>query len=401
MAESRHGVWITGVGLISPLGESEDVHGAALGSQPRRVNTSDWSPYSYFPLAPTEFDKQIPKKSDQRQMAQCQRIGTYAAGLALQSAGLKGDAARLQQMDMVVTTLGGERDLAVDATVLQAVRGASDPAVRLNEMLMRELRPTFFLGQLPNLLAGNIAIVHGVAGSARVLLGDEEAGIDAVRIAAARIASGESECILAGGSYNGSRKDSLLYLVAAGQALCGEWRPVFERAACGGGIVLGSIGAFMVLEAAAAARARGATPIAKLTSVVADAARADDTASRVAMLDRLWSSLASQLKPAHLAVVSGASGAEPATSLEHRFLAGLGVPIRVTGNHLGHAAQAQFPANVVIAALLLAQHRLYPASDPSETDVSDSWRPEQIVVTGVGRNHGEGLALLEAVGADA
>jgi 3-oxoacyl-(acyl-carrier-protein) synthase len=36
-------------------------------------------------------DIQIPKKGDQRQMEAWQRIGTYAAGLALDSAGIKGD----------------------------------------------------------------------------------------------------------------------------------------------------------------------------------------------------------------------------------------------------------------------------------------------------------------------
>ena len=74
---------------ISSLGEGRDAHGPALGSQPLRVDASDWAPYPHHPLAPVVFDEQIPKKSDQRQMAACQRIGTYAAGLALQSAGLK------------------------------------------------------------------------------------------------------------------------------------------------------------------------------------------------------------------------------------------------------------------------------------------------------------------------
>ena len=53
----------------------------------------------------------------------------------------------------------------------------------LNERLMSDLRPTLFLAQLPNLLAGNISIVHGVVGSSRTFLGEESAGIDAVRIA--------------------------------------------------------------------------------------------------------------------------------------------------------------------------------------------------------------------------
>ena len=42
-------------------------------------------------MAPVNFDTQIAKKGDQRQMEAWQRIGTYAAGLALDSAGVKGN----------------------------------------------------------------------------------------------------------------------------------------------------------------------------------------------------------------------------------------------------------------------------------------------------------------------
>ena len=47
------------------------------------------------------LDAQIPKKGDQRQMEAWQRIGTYAAGLALESAGVKGNKEILGRMDMV------------------------------------------------------------------------------------------------------------------------------------------------------------------------------------------------------------------------------------------------------------------------------------------------------------
>ena len=47
-----------------------------------------------------------------------QRIGTYAAGLALDSAGVKGNAEILSRMDMIVAAGGGERDVAVDMAIL-------------------------------------------------------------------------------------------------------------------------------------------------------------------------------------------------------------------------------------------------------------------------------------------
>ena len=75
---------------------------------------------------------------------------------------------------------------------------------------MSDLRPTLFLAQLSNLLAGNIAIVHGVTGSSRTFMGEEAAGVDAARIALARIAAGQSDIALIGGSQNGERKDLLV-----------------------------------------------------------------------------------------------------------------------------------------------------------------------------------------------
>ncbi len=83
---------------------------------------------------------------------------------------------------MIVAAGGGERDYAVDAAILSALPSAADPGTFLNEHLLSDLRPTLFLAQLSNLLAGNISIVHGVVGSSRTFMGEEAAGTDAVRI---------------------------------------------------------------------------------------------------------------------------------------------------------------------------------------------------------------------------
>src|SRR6202040_2872867 len=180
-------VWITGIGLATSLGEGLDTNWDALNE--RRINFDEkaFAPYIVHPWAQVNFDTQIPKKGDQRQMEAWQRIGTYAAGLALDSAGVKGNKDILGRMDMVIAAGGGERDIAVDTGILSAVaKGNSAPGF-LNERLMGDLRPTLFLAQLSNLLAGNIAIVHGVCGTSRTFMGEEAASIDAARIALARI----------------------------------------------------------------------------------------------------------------------------------------------------------------------------------------------------------------------
>src|SRR6478752_1645758 len=155
-------VWITGIGLATSLGEGLDANWEALNARRINVDEKTFAPCIVHPWMPVNFDTQIAKKGDQRQMEAWQRIGTYAAGLALDSAGVKGNKEILGGMDMIVAAGGGERDLAVDIAILNAAaKGNSAPGF-LNEQLMNGLRPTLFLAQLSNLLAGNIAIVHGV-----------------------------------------------------------------------------------------------------------------------------------------------------------------------------------------------------------------------------------------------
>src|SRR6267378_2975857 len=152
--------WITGIGIISSLGEGLDAHWDALNARRINIDEKRFAPYIVHPLAPVSFDVQIPKKGDQRQMEAWQRIGTYAAGLALDSAGAKGKAELLAHMDMIVAAGGGERDESVDSAILSGMPKAANPEAFLNEHLMSDLRPTLFLAQLSNLLAGNISIVQ-------------------------------------------------------------------------------------------------------------------------------------------------------------------------------------------------------------------------------------------------
>ncbi|MCE3590229.1 hypothetical protein LXJ59_26945, partial [Escherichia coli] len=82
-------VVITGIGLISSLGEGADAHWQALnGSAGPHVDSETFKPYTVHPLGEVDWNNQIPKRGDQRQMETWQRLGTYAAGLALQDAGI-------------------------------------------------------------------------------------------------------------------------------------------------------------------------------------------------------------------------------------------------------------------------------------------------------------------------
>lgn len=388
-------VWITGIGLATSLGEGLDANWDALNARRINVDEKSFAPYIVHPWAPVNLDSQIPKKGDQRQMEAWQRIGTYAAGLALDSAGVKGNKEILGRMDMIVAAGGGERDIAVDCHILNSeAKGNSAPGF-LNERLMNDLRPTLFLAQLSNLLAGNIAIVHGVTGSSRTFMGEEAAGVDAARIALARIAAGQSDIALIGGSQNGERKDLLVLHEFGNFNLKDKFAPVWARQK-NAGFALGSAGAFLVIESKAHAQARGAQPYARLTSVVADLARRKHSGEVKVTLGELWSKLGKL--EAQGAIITGATGAEPITSEERAFLREHpDFSVRATGTMYGHTMEAQFPLGLSLAALSISRGALFPPNDPTGLEVEMPKPPAQIVVIGSGHCRGEGMALVEAV----
>ena len=114
--KSDNDVVITGVGIVICHGVGIDAHIALLcaSAAPEAiVETEKFAPYPIHPLPEIDWSSQIGRK-DQRQMENWQRLGVFAAGLALDDAGLKDDAEACGTMDMIVAAGGGERDINVD-----------------------------------------------------------------------------------------------------------------------------------------------------------------------------------------------------------------------------------------------------------------------------------------------
>jgi 3-oxoacyl-[acyl-carrier-protein] synthase II len=391
----RREVWITGVGLLTCLGEGLEAAWLRLErGDPPPYDDKTFAPNIVFPMAPMSFDKQIVKKSDQRQMETWQRVGVYAAGLALSEAGIAGNAELLDHTDMIVSAEGGERDIAVDTAILTGMRKAEQPRAYLNEHLMSDLRPTLFLAQLPNMLAGNISLVHGVIGASRTFLGEESASLDAVRIAQARIAAGQSELTLIGGAYHGARWDVLINIALSGTLLKSPFAPVWDRGPKGG-VTLATMGAFLVLESSEHARARGARPHARIGPVFSDA-RAREPGEIQSTLRRLWKEISPRIDSQQAAIISGASGAEPATSAELAVLNEIGLPVRNPGTYIGHGLDAHFVACLAIACGAIEHGKLFAPAGSGDRGESPAVL-RQAAVTSVGTWRGEGVTLLERI----
>ena len=368
-------VVITGLGLVSSAGEGMQAHLAALVAKtPPPVNATSFAPYAVHPVVALDYDRQIPKKSDQRQMEPWQRLGCYAAGLALDAAGLKDDKALKARMHLIVAAGGGERDYVVDRDILTGLRDAAAPGVFLNERLMGDLRPTLFLAQLSNLLAGNISIVHGVTGSSRTFMGEESSGVDAIRIATSRIASGQADIFLVGASYNAERPDVLLIHELGGVLWTKPFASVWDRTDPGG-FILGSGAAFLVMEARDHAQARGARLLAVVSGVESDRGRREPGTVRAA-IERQWRRLGAATEAI---VISGATGVTSLVAEERDALRTLapGGQFHASGDVVGHLLEAQAPTGVALATALL-----------------DSGEGAEAVVTSVGHWRGEGSIRL-------
>jgi 3-oxoacyl-[acyl-carrier-protein] synthase II len=394
-------VCITGYGLISPLGETPEAWWTVLNDPAAAAALVDSETYAPFHVAPIgEYDlaAQVPKRGDQRAMEPMMQYGTYAAGLALDIAGLKGNEELLGETHLVVAAGGGERDWELDQQIMEELPGRNDKEAFLNQQLSDGLRPTLFLAQLPNLFAGNISLIHKVSGSSRTFMGEELAGFDALRISASRIRAGQADICLVGAGYNGARPDMMFTYHAGNILLTGDMAPLWNRPDAG--IVLGSAGAFLVLESRERAASRGADVYARIGEVRSGRS-ARKPGNAAANARGQFDEIAPGLKKDGIGILSGASGFGPVTGEEKEFLGEIagtlgGAPVRGMAQACGHAMEAAFLQNMVLAVAMLGEGKICAPlnDDPLET-VTGSVPVSQYLVTSWGHLAGEGMAVVE------
>ena len=396
MSKSARDVVITGIGIVTSLGIGRAAHQALLsGKEPLKpaVDNNWEAHYAVHPLPEIDWSEQIPRRGDQRQMENWQRLGVFAAGLALDDAGLKNDEDACANMDLIVAAGGGERDIAVDTLIVEESRKTNDREVMLNEKLMTELRPTLFLAQLSNLLAGNISIVHKVTGSSRTFMGEEGSGVSAFETARARIAAGQSTHCLVGGALSAERPDILLMTQSVGIADKRQGEAEDPSAVTPDGVVFGSAGAFLVLESREHAEARGATIYATLDAVEGDRG-SRDAGKLETRLGRLAGMVAPEAGAVDL-VISGAAGEPVIAAREENWLADhfSTAQLRRQALAFGHVIEAQFPLALALGAIAVSAD-VPTARFSSEGEADMPTAPKTALVTALGFQRGEGMARL-------
>ncbi len=317
-------VVVTGVGVLSPLGDSSEAVHRALCRGESAVAPVDSLPLTEGGELPCRLGAPVPAfdpaaylgEGNFRPLDRTGRLAAVASQLALAAAGWDAEARRERQVGLALGTMYGSAHTISEFDCRALTAGPN------------YVKPFDFANSVINAAAGQAAIWHGLPGINATLAGGFAAGLQALAYAADQVASGRSEAIVAGGADE-LCFETYLGFARAG-ALCGsdgsggEPRPVpFD--ARRNGLAPAEGAALLVLEAEGSARRRGRPPLARVLGCGAafDPSRGRDGDSASAAVAR---AVRGALEAAGLppeAVDCWSAGADGLVGLDAREAAGV------------------------------------------------------------------------------
>lgn len=269
--ESAPEVWITGLGIVGPIGIGADAFWQGLVEG--RSGVRDADELKHCPIRfggevqdfrPGDFVR--PRKTLKMMCREIQMA--FAAGIMAQQAG--GIEPGKVDPDRVGVILGSETHYS-ELADLQPVNAAcmEDGELRTElwgERFMREIHPLWMLKYLPNMASCHVAISADARGVNDSIVLGEASSLLAVMEAAHTIRRGAADIMLSGGVGCRLRLGRFLFVAKDGfsrrnDAPAAACRP-FD--ADRDGAVFGEGAAVLVLERAEHARARGAEPLARV-----------------------------------------------------------------------------------------------------------------------------------------
>ena len=260
-ANTRRRVVITGMGVVSPLGNSvAQMWGRAVAGESgiRRITQID--PDGYACQVAGEVDGFAPTdyldRRDARRMARFSQFAVATARQAVEQAALDLDGVDRQRAGTIWGNVGGGLP-NTDATMRTILsRGG------------KRVDPLYMAKMLPNMAAGNVTIQLGLLGYTNTVSTACAAGLQAIGDAVEVIRRDAADVMLAGGTEAGISELGLAGFSAM-HALTSGRNDEPERASRPfdrdrDGFAPGEGAGALVLEALDHALARGATPLAEV-----------------------------------------------------------------------------------------------------------------------------------------
>ncbi|HET9382591.1 MAG TPA: beta-ketoacyl-[acyl-carrier-protein] synthase family protein [Streptomyces sp.] len=253
-----HPVWVTGLGLVTPLGLGVPAFTEGLAAQRsglRRLDGEEWAATGadVAGVAPAIAATDVLAPTEARSVDRFVLMALAAADEALRHSRLTiGEDVAAERTAVIVSTGAGGLGTYEEQAVGRATRGRA------------AVSPYLLPGMLPNMAAARIAIRHGVRGVSSSIATACASGAMAVAEGLRLIREGVADVVLCGGtdtalapsvatSFGNARA-----LAKAGAADPAAASRPFDKARKG--FVLAEGAGILVLERADHARARGAAP---------------------------------------------------------------------------------------------------------------------------------------------
>lgn len=265
-------VVVTGMGLVTPLGrDCEQTWSGLMSGRSgiEQLELPELPGVNWIGGRVPDFSVQAYVKDQKaiKTMTRQTQLAVAAAKMACDQAGVSQATERGR---MGVYLGAGFEDTSLEE-IAPAMKASMDgdgsfSLKKFGKSGYQQLSPLFGLRKLPNMALSHVSIAHGVTGPNALFSPSVAAGLQAVAEGFDAIRRNSIDMALVGGcdakvDLNGFLRYGTMSLLSARAEARAASRPFDRRR---DGIVLGEGAAFLLIEAEAHARARGATPLATI-----------------------------------------------------------------------------------------------------------------------------------------
>ena len=337
--DTAHPVFITGIGVLLPGVSSLE----ALGFLIHRDHPPAWS-RDTGAIDESNYIHLLNARRVRR-MSQYVKLTLAATALALADAGISDVTGFAERCSVVLGTTHGSTNYS--ATYYRQI--VTEGIAAANPMLFAE--------GVPNAAAAHLSLMLGLKGACQTIIGTRTSGLDALRLAGARIASGEWDRAIVGAAeeydsiVNASYKHCRVYSGDDGTPPFGEGR----------GFVTGSAAVTFVLESQKSLEQRKGRPIARF--ICGSSARST-SGPPVEALQRVTAEFGKLGQ-----IICSANG----TWIDRAELAALekrNIPTTVSTVY-GHVAESFSAGPLVAIAAALAARKLPAVLEPASSDTKN------------------------------
>ncbi|MGB5305000.1 MAG: beta-ketoacyl-ACP synthase II [Gammaproteobacteria bacterium] len=190
---SRRRVAITGLGIISPVGNSikqawENILAGKSGIRPiTNFDASDFPVRFAGEIRDFDVSEYIPRK-DARRMGEFIHYGIAASCQAIEDSGIE------------ITPANADRAGIAIGSGIGGLRGIEDAYQVYIDSGPRKISPFFVPGNITNMIAGNLSIMYGMKGPNIAVVTACTTSTHNIGIAARTIAYGDADIMIAGGA---------------------------------------------------------------------------------------------------------------------------------------------------------------------------------------------------------